>query len=71
MPIALAPSGAIHAEWSEQGMIAALSSYCFVQPFRMISRAQALLQAERSEMQMIEIIEGRGIAKEMSVFGWY
>ena len=33
--------------------------------------AQALLREERSGMQTIETFEGRGIAREMSIFGWY
>lgn len=38
--------------------------------FRMLLHGQALLREATSEMQMIEIIEERGIAKEMSIIGW-
>ena len=38
--------------------------------FRMLPHGQALLREEKSEMQVIEITEERGIAKEMSIIGW-
>jgi hypothetical protein len=67
MPIVLAPSGAIGVGSSGPGTVATVYSSYFQLLSRSLCRRQAQQSERRSEMQVIEKIEGRGIAKEMSV----
>lgn len=69
MPIVLAAYGAIDIQSSGPGTVAMLRSSHFQRLSRSLCRREAQQSEGRSEMQVIEKIEGRGIAKEMSIVG--